>query len=115
MMKVKYIQLCVTCLILTGCINATMTSSPISEYGPVEQSIDKKGVIEYLDNSNVMDAIRKANRKSAYKQMFNVCNGKYTITNEYTRNDAEVVQGSTLSLSQVKTVERYKVIEFKCL
>ncbi|MUL11793.1 hypothetical protein [Aliivibrio fischeri] len=109
----KYYLLLSVVLVLTGCVNATMTTSPVSKFGPVEQENNKKGVIEYLDNSQIMDSIRKANRESAYKQMFDVCEGKYTIVNEFTRTDAEVKQSSLFS--EVKMTDRYKVIEFQCL
>ncbi|MDC5819160.1 hypothetical protein OPW19_04890 [Vibrio europaeus] len=111
----KYFSITLTTLALTGCVNATMTTSPISEYGPVEQDSSKVGIIEYLDNSQLLDSIRQANRESAYKQMFEVCNGKYSIVEEYTRQDAEVTQSSWLTGTEVKTADRYNVIEFQCL
>ncbi len=85
----KVILLIVVSLCLVNC-GATMVK-PIntgSKYAPLNES-NRDGEVVY--RLGRMDAFNKSQRESAYKQMYEQCNGKYNINNEWT--DAESSSG----------------------
>lgn len=87
-------------LLLTGCA-ATMVNDPgaaNSKYGPTNAS-SRPGLIKFLNQG--APPVREARREDAYKQMFDVCRGKYKIISEGPRTENE-------------TADEYYYFSFAC-
>ncbi len=106
-MKLRLIVLIVISALLTGCTSATLQIRD-SKYGPVGEK--RGGTTSYL-NDGANSAVRKR-RELAYKKMYELCDGRYKITNEYDRSDDAVgfVYGGVASAHR----DTYRYIEFDC-
>jgi hypothetical protein len=65
-------------LFLVSCGSVMVTEPTTSQYAP--KNYKGKGMIKYLNNG--ADSIIKERREDAFKNMYEKCNGKYSILNE---------------------------------
>lgn len=110
---IKYLARGFSLLLLGGC-TATMIIEPgknkNSAYAPVNEN-SRYGLIKYY--FSVFDYANQARREDAYKQMYEVCGGKYKIITEEVKSEG----GTAMPLGD-RTIyhdSQYIYIEFECV
>lgn len=112
MKRIKTLFTVFSFLWVAGCTSAQMVSSPNSgsAYAPVNES-SRSGIVKYLNDG--ADFVRKQRREDAYKQMHDVCGGRYKIDAEGTSAEGGAIVNSGPSSFWMQS--NYWYIQFSCL
>jgi hypothetical protein len=99
-------------LAASGCTTASMVNYPgrnTSAYGPSNAS-SLPGTISYLNQG--ADIVIQRRRDNAYKQMYDACNGRYSILSEGSQTQGGVA--TSMGSSTFYSPAQYWYISFKC-
>lgn len=110
MVSKYFILLCV--VLQCGCSAQSVISpgaTSASIYAP-ENEGDRNGVVKYLAGGHA--SVVNARRDSAYKMMYESCNGKYKIINESLKSEGGSI--SAYGSSAFYSDTQYVYIEFMC-
>jgi hypothetical protein len=98
-------------ILLAGCgANMIRVPGETSQYAPMNDN-PKRGVISYKANGPAWAV--KARLEDAYKQMYELCNGKYIIINE----DSQIAGAVAIPIGRVTAmpVVREAFVTFECV